>query len=92
MQEIITFKINLVRNLAAADCASGVAVNIDISYHTCTIIYHQQDQDNMDVLKVTFPKNGSLFLKNSSPYYRRQYFHSIEPSQPFGRSSLLVWQ
>ena len=52
--------------MAAADCASGVAGNIDISEHTCTIIYHQQDPDNMDVLQVIFPENGSLFFKNTS--------------------------
>ena len=63
MQENITFEMNLVSHLAAADCASGVAGNIDISEHTCTIIYHQQDPDNMDVLEVTFPRKGSLFLK-----------------------------
>ena len=63
MLEIITFKMNLVSRLAAADCASGVAANTDISKHTCTIIYHQQDPDNMDVLEVIFPKNGSLFLQ-----------------------------
>ena len=63
MQENITFTINLVSHLAAADCASGVAGNIDINMHTCTIIYHQQDPENMDVLEVTFPKNGSLFFQ-----------------------------
>ena len=63
MLENITFNMNLVSRLAAADCTSGVAGNIDISKHTCTIIYHQQDPDNMDVLEVTFPKNGSLFFK-----------------------------
>ena len=63
MLENITFKMNLVNCLAAADCASGVAGNIDISKRTCTIIYHQQDLDNIDILEVTFPKNGSLFFK-----------------------------
>ena len=92
MLEIITFKMNLVSRLAAADCTSGVAANTDISGHTCTIIYHQQDPDNMDVLEVIFPKNGSLFFNNTSPYSRTQYFLSDEPSQPFGRSSLCAWQ
>ena len=92
MLENITFKMNLVSRLAAADCASGVAGNIDISEHTCTIIYHPQDPDNMDVLEVTFPKNGSLFFKHTSPYIRTQYFLSNEPSQPFGRSILCAWQ
>ena len=55
MQENMTFKMNLVSRLAAADCVSGIAGNIDISEHTCTIIYHQQDPDNMDVLEVIFP-------------------------------------
>ena len=64
MQENITFKMNLVSRLAAADCASGVAGNIEISEHTCTSIYHQQNPDNMDVLEVIFHKNGSLFFKN----------------------------
>ena len=50
MKENIIFQINLVSYLDAADCAPGVAENIDISKHTCTIIYHQQDPDNMDVL------------------------------------------
>ena len=63
MQANITFKMNLVSNLAAADCAFGEGENIDISKHTCTIIYHQQDPDNMDVLEVTFSKNGSLFFQ-----------------------------
>ena len=63
MQENITFKMNLVSHLAAADCAFGHAGNIDISKHTCTIIYHQQDRDNMDELEVTFPQNGSLFFQ-----------------------------
>ena len=92
MQENITFKMNLVSRLAAADCASGVAGNIDISKHTCAIIYHQQDPDNMDILFVIFRKNGSLFFNNTSPHKRRQYFPSIEPSQPFGRSSLCAEQ
>ena len=55
MLENITFKMNLVSHLAAADCASGVAGNTAISEHTCTIIYHQQDPDNMDILEVIFP-------------------------------------
>ena len=92
MLENIAFKMNLVSRLAAADCASGVAGNTDISEHTCTIIYHQQDPDNTDVLEVIFQKNGSLFFKNTSPYSRTPYFLSNEPSQPFGRSSLCVWQ
>ena len=77
MLENITFKMNLVSRLAAADCTSGVAGNIDISKHTCTIIYHQQDPDNMDVLEVIFPKNGSLFFKNTSSYSRTQYFFQM---------------
>ena len=58
MLENITFKMNLVSRLAAADCASGVAGNTDISEHTCTIIYHQQDPDNTDVLEVIFSKRA----------------------------------
>ena len=65
MLENISFTMNLVSRLAVADCASGVAGNIDISEHTCTIIYHQQDPDNMDVLEVIFPKSGSLFFINT---------------------------
>ena len=65
MLENITFKMNLVSRLAAADCTFGVAGNIDISKHTCMVIYHQQDPDNMDVLEVISPKNGSLFFKNT---------------------------
>ena len=63
MLENITFKMNLVSRLAAADSASGVAGNIDISKHTCTIIYHQQDPDNMDVLEVISPKTARYFSK-----------------------------
>ena len=63
MLENLTFKMNIVSRLALADCASGVAGNTDISRYTCRIIYHQQDPDNIDVLEVTFPKNGSLFFK-----------------------------
>ena len=70
MQENITFKMNLVSRMAAADCASGDAGNIDDSEHTCRIIYHQQDPDNMDVLEVIFPKKTSLFFKNTSPHSR----------------------
>ena len=92
MQENITFKMKLVSHLAAADLTFAVAGNIDISEHSCTIIYHQQDPDNMDVLEVTFPQNGSLFFINTSPSYRRQYFLSNEPSQPFGCSGLCVWE
>ena len=92
MLENITFKMNLVGRLAAADCASGVVGNTDISEHSCTIIYHQKDPDNMDVLEVIFPKYGSLFFKNTSLYIKTQYFLSNEPSQPFGRSSLCAWQ
>ena len=92
MLENITFEMNLVSRLAAADCASGVAGNINISKRSCTIIYHQQDLDNIDILEVIFPKNGSLFFKNTSLYSRTQYFLSNEPSQPFGRSSLCAWQ
>ena len=66
MRENVTFKMNLVSHLAAADCAFGVPGNIDVSKHTCTIIYHQQDPDNTDVLEVTFPKNGSLFALDIS--------------------------
>ena len=89
MRENITFKMNLVSRLAAADCASGVAGNTDISEHTCTIIYHQQDPDNTDVLEVIFSKNGSLFFKNTSPYSRTQYFLSNEPSQQFARLAII---
>ena len=64
MQENITFKMNLVSRLAVADCTSGVAGNIEISKHTCTSMYHQQNPDIMDVLEVIFKKNGSLFLIN----------------------------
>ena len=63
MLENITFKMNLVSRLAAADCASGVAGKIDISEHIYTIIYHQQDPDNMDVLEVIFPKTVRYFSK-----------------------------
>ena len=63
MQKNITFKMNLVSHLAAADCVSGVAGNIDISKHTCTITYHQQDPDNIDVLEVTFPEKARYFSK-----------------------------
>ena len=63
MQENITFKMNLVSPLAAADCTSSVAGNIDINEHTCTIIYHQQDPDNMDVLEVIFQKTARYFSK-----------------------------
>ena len=50
MKENIPLQKNLVSHLAAADCASGVAGNIDISKHTCAILYHQQDPDNMNEL------------------------------------------
>ena len=63
MLENSTFKMNLVSRLAAADCASGVAGNTDISEHTCTVIYHQQDQDNMDVLEVIFPKKRLVIFQ-----------------------------
>ena len=63
MLEIITFRMNLVSRLAAADCASGVPGNTDISEHTCTIIYHQQDPDNMDVLEVIFPKKRLVIFQ-----------------------------
>ena len=66
MQDEITFKMNLVSHLAAADCTSGVAGNIDISKHTCTIIYHQQDPDNMDVLEVIFPKKRLVIFQKYS--------------------------
>ena len=92
MLENIIFKMNLASRLAAADCPSGVAGNTDISEHTCTIIYHQQDPDNTDVLEVIFSKNGSLLFKNTSPYSRTQYFLANEPSQPFGRSRFYIWR
>ena len=63
MRENVTFKMNLVSHLAAADCASGVAGNINVSKHTSTIINHQQDPDNMDVLDVTFLKTARYFTK-----------------------------
>ena len=63
MLENITFKMNLVSRLAAADCASGVPGNTDISEHTCTIIYHQQDPDNMDVLEVIFPQTRLVIFQ-----------------------------
>ena len=63
MLEDITFKMNLVSRLAAADCTSGVAGNTDISEHTCTIIYHQQDPDNMGVLEVIFPKKRHIIFQ-----------------------------
>ena len=62
MKQNITFQMNIVTHLATADCASGVAGNIDIIKHTCATIYHQQDQDNVEVFQVTFFKNGSLIL------------------------------
>ena len=54
---------NLVNCLAAADCASGVAGNIDICKRTCTIIYHQQDLDNIDILKSSSQKTARYFSK-----------------------------
>ena len=63
MQENITFQMNLVSYLAAADCAFCFAGNIDISKHTCTIIFHQQDPDKMDVLEIIFPKTALFFQK-----------------------------
>ena len=63
MQENITFKMNLVSRLAAADCAFGVAGNIDISEHACTIIYHQQDPDNIMYWKSFSPKTARYFSK-----------------------------
>ena len=53
---------NLVSHLAAADCASGVTGNIDISKHTHTIIYHQQDPDDMGVMYVIYPRYFSNLL------------------------------
>ena len=50
MKDNIPFQKNLVSHYAAADCASGVAWNIDISKHTYAIIYHQQNPDNMNEL------------------------------------------
>ena len=50
MKEDITFQMNLVSHLAAPDSTSGVGRNGNINEHTCTIIYHKQDSDNMDVL------------------------------------------
>ena len=58
MKENITIQMNLVSYLAAAVCASGVGGNIDISKHACTIIYRQEDSDNMDVLVVKFLKTA----------------------------------
>ena len=63
MLENMSFKMNLVSRLAAADCASGVAGNTDISEHTCTILYHKQDLDNIDILEVIFPKTARYFSK-----------------------------
>ena len=61
MQPNVIITMNPVIHLAAADCASGVAKHIDISKHSCTIIYHQQDPDNMDVLEAIFPQTGHYF-------------------------------
>ena len=58
MQKNITFKMSLISHLVAADCASDLAENINISKHTCTIIYHQQHPDIMGVLEVIFPKTA----------------------------------
>ena len=63
MLENITFKMNLVSRLAAADWASGVAGNIDISKRTCTIIYHKQDLNNIDILKSSSLKTARYFSK-----------------------------
>ena len=79
MLENITFKINLVSRLAAADCASGVAANTDISEHTCTIIYHQQDPDNMDVLEVIFPKK-------TARYFSKILHHIVEHTISFQKN------
>ena len=79
MLENITFKINLVSRLAAADCASGVAGNTDISEHTCTIIYHQQDPDNMDVLEVIFPKK-------TAHYFSKILHHIVEHNISFQKN------
>ena len=65
---------NLVSHLAA-DRASDVAENINISKHTCTIIYHQQDQDDMDVWKSLSPKTAR--------YFSKILHHIIEYNIPF---------
>ena len=61
--ENITFKMNLVSRLAAADYASGVAGNIDISEHTCTMIYHQQTQITWMYWKSSSQKTARYFPK-----------------------------
>ena len=76
MLENITFKMNLVSRLAAADWPSGVAGNIDISEHTCTIIYHQQDPDNMDELEV-------IFSKKTARYFSKILHHIVEHNISF---------
>ena len=63
MQENITLKMNLVSGLAAADCTSGVAGNIEISKHTCTIIYHQQDPITWMYWKSSSKKRLVIFQK-----------------------------
>ena len=63
MQENITFKMNLVSRLAAADCTSAVAGNIEISKHTCTIIYHQQDPITWMYWKSSSKKTARYFSK-----------------------------
>ena len=66
MQENITFKMILVSHLAAADCASGVAGNIDISKHTCTIIYQNQNQNQNPLLTSLYTHNKYMAYVNSS--------------------------
>ena len=75
MKEDITFQMNLVSYLAAADFASGVRGNINISTYTSMIIYHQQDPHNMDALWIKFLKNGSSIFKNTSPENSRHYWN-----------------
>ena len=53
---------NIVSHLAAADCASGVVGNMEISKHTWTIIYHQQDPDNMNSI-ASFSTTARYFKK-----------------------------
>ena len=63
MLENITLKMNLVSRLAAADCTSGIAGNIEISKHTCTIINHQQDPITWMYLKSSSKKTARYFSK-----------------------------
>ena len=87
----ISFRLNLVSQLAALVCQLSVHRNNDRRKQLIGRHFGKSFQD-MTILDVIYLQNGSKFLHDTFCRQSRQYSLSHEPSQPIGRAGLSAWR